>query len=174
MSKKGYKQTAEHKQKIADAQRGKKRKPLSMEHKLHISQSNKGKTMSEEAKKAISLSLQGNQNCKGRVGNNGNSGFHLGHGKLGNSKGSTGKKWKYPWSKKKFTRNDATYLEIHRWVYKTLGKATKCEHCGIEATGRKMNWANKTQQYLKEISDWIQLCPSCHAYYDLNFQKSLT
>lgn len=86
-----------------------------------------------------------------------------------NHKGSTGKRWKYPWDKTRFNGNDKEYMAIHHWVYKTLGKARKCEHCSKEASGRQMNWANKSQEYKKEIGDWLQLCPSCHAKYDLNF-----
>jgi hypothetical protein len=52
------------------------------------------KLFSKIHRENLSKALKGNRNCVGRIGNNGNSGFLKGHGKLGDSMGSTGKHWK--------------------------------------------------------------------------------
>ena len=54
---------------------------------------------------------------------------------------------------------------LHDWVRKHLGKPKKCEHCGTEKA-KQYDWANKSHQYKRDISDWIRLCRSCHAKYD--------
>lgn len=86
--------------------------------------------------------------------------------------GVKGKHWKIPKEsverRLKFKGDEKAYQKIHRWVHTNLGKPSKCENCGVLGTGHKMNWANKSQQYKKEKSDWMQLCPTCHVNYDLN------
>lgn len=57
------------------------------------------------------------------------------------------------------------YHELHRWVYKQLGTPHKCESCQREGNG--FHWANRSEQYLRDIKDWIRLCPSCHKNYEL-------
>lgn len=60
------------------------------------------------------------------------------------------------------------YWALHKWVYRILGKPITCEHCGKTGlTGRKIHWANKSGQYLREKNDWLRLCVSCHRKYDL-------
>lgn len=54
---------------------------------------------------------------------------------------------------------------LHNWVEKQLGKPKKCEHCKIE-NAKQYDWANKSQKYKRDITDWIRLCRSCHAKYD--------
>ena len=48
-----------------------------------------------------------------------------------------------------------------------LGKAHKCVDCGKDKTTPKsIHWANKSHEYLRELSDWMQLCAKCHKRYD--------
>lgn len=54
---------------------------------------------------------------------------------------------------------------LHDWVKKHLGKPRKCEFCKT-TTAKQYEWANKSQQYKRDLSDWIRLCRSCHAKYD--------
>lgn len=56
------------------------------------------------------------------------------------------------------------YQAIHRWVRKTLGKPSHCEHC--DSPKGMFEWANKSGEYLQEPDDWIRLCRSCHRKYD--------
>lgn len=65
------------------------------------------------------------------------------------------------------------YRGLHIWVQNQLGKAKKCEDCGKEKTTPKsIHWANKSHQYLRELTDWISLCAKCHKQYDKNKHTS--
>ena len=62
---------------------------------------------------------------------------------------------------------DVGYVGLHTWVARYLGKPTTCEHCGkTNLTGHSIHWANKSQKYLRDLSDWIRLCVKCHSEYD--------
>ena len=60
--------------------------------------------------------------------------------------------------------NDVGYFALHKWVQRQLGKATKCSKCGEE--NKRIDWANVSREYKREISDWMQLCSTCHGKYD--------
>ena len=69
--------------------------------------------------------------------------------------------------------DNVSYSGIHNWVYRKLGKPDTCEHCGKSGLkGRQIHWANKSQKYLREISDWIRLCGKCHKKYDEDYTKA--
>lgn len=70
--------------------------------------------------------------------------------------------------------NNVGYVALHKWIYKVLGQPNKCSECGKIGNGRSMNWANKSQEYKREVSDWIRLCPKCHKNYDRNYQGNYT
>jgi len=54
--------------------------------------------------------------------------------------------------------DDVGYVALHKWVANKRGKPTKCEHCGkIEENSRKIQWANKSGKYLRDLDDWIRL-----------------
>lgn len=60
------------------------------------------------------------------------------------------------------------YKHLHVVISNLLGKPEICEHCkksGLK--GRAIQWANKTGKYLREPTDWLRLCSSCHRVYDL-------
>jgi len=63
------------------------------------------------------------------------------------------------------------YFGLHTWVHRKLGRPTSCTHCGSKGkkNGRNwsIHWANKSQEYLRDIEDWIPLCISCHIKYDM-------
>lgn len=40
-----------------------------------------------------------------------------------------------------------------------------CEHCK-STTKKRYEWANASGDYLRNLSDWIRLCKSCHIKYD--------
>lgn len=62
------------------------------------------------------------------------------------------------------------YHGVHSWIRKLLGKPNSCEHCGGEGryNGSKwsIHWANKSQKYLRDLTDWMALCVKCHRRYD--------
>ncbi|MEK6880161.1 MAG: DUF2256 domain-containing protein [Nanoarchaeota archaeon] len=69
-----------------------------------------------------------------------------------------------PWNWK---GDDVKYGTLHDWVYRHLGKPTKCEFCGKKGLkSRQIHWANKSHEYKRELSDWLQLCVKCHSKYD--------
>lgn len=39
-----------------------------------------------------------------------------------------------------------------------------CEDCGKQK-GR-IEWANKSHKYKRDVKDWISLCKPCHGKYD--------
>lgn len=63
-------------------------------------------------------------------------------------------------------KGDAVGLNaLHTWVSKNLGKPRKCQKCGT-TTAKQFDWANKSRNYKRDLSDWIRLCRSCHSKYD--------
>lgn len=71
------------------------------------------------------------------------------------SEGHSGEK-AYQWK-----GDNVGYTTLHKWVKKVMGKATRCEKCQ-SLTAKRYVWANKTGEYKRDISDWIQLCNSCN------------
>ena len=65
-------------------------------------------------------------------------------------------------------KKNCGYDAVHHWVKNRLGKATKCEFCGIELSEKRIEWANKSYQYLRDTADWFALCSNCHRKYDKN------
>lgn len=59
------------------------------------------------------------------------------------------------------------YRGLHNWVERELGKPSVCDHCGT-TSAKRYHWANASGGYLKDLSDWIRLCVSCHWLYDHN------
>ena len=56
------------------------------------------------------------------------------------------------------------YYGLHDWVYKWKGKPKKCNFCG---SNKKVQWANKSFSYKRDLNDWIELCYWCHRKYDM-------
>ncbi len=71
----------------------------------------------------------------------------------------------------------ASYRNKHKWIVNKFGKASKCENInckyprqtdkGILLAPKRYEWANVSNEYKRERSDWLQLCPSCHKLWDL-------
>lgn len=62
----------------------------------------------------------------------------------------------------------ASYEAKHMWIYKHRGKASKCEQkdCSFE-NPKRYEWHNVSGEYKRELSDYVQLCPSCHRKIDM-------
>ena len=56
------------------------------------------------------------------------------------------------------------YSALHSWMQNTFGAPATCEHCA--QTKGMFDWANKSGGYLRDRSDWVRLCRSCHMKYD--------
>lgn len=66
--------------------------------------------------------------------------------------------------------NGISYSSLHIWIRSLLGIANKCEKCGkTEMPKNRKNyfqWANISGKYKKDLSDWMQMCASCHSVHD--------
>jgi len=149
------------------------RKPFSEETIEKIRRSNFGKKRSEETRKKISEGHKGLKPSletrlrmslahKGKVPQASIEALRRNHEAMRGiyqlwQRGERHYNWK---------GNRVKYRSLHTWVEKRLGKPSRCEFCGREATGRQINWANKSGQYTRDLSDWIRLCVPCHTRYD--------
>lgn len=146
---KGRKQTKEHIEKRIAWCRGKK---LSEEHKKKLSLAKKGKPTGRSWNKGIPCT----QAVKDKV-----------------SKALKGRKntWQTYWGEEhpNWKVDGVGYTALHQRIRKILGKPDTCEHCkksGLK--GQQIHWANKSNEYKQDISDWIRLCAKCHKKYDLH------
>lgn len=55
------------------------------------------------------------------------------------------------------------YKGLHLWINTNYPKKNMCEHCNKSA---KTDRANISGKYLRDISDWLELCRPCHGKYD--------
>ena len=121
--------------------KGKKRKPFSLEHKLKISISGKGRIAWNKG--LINLDKASDE-TKAKMSKAHSNEKH--HG------------WK---------GDDAGYSALHSWVARKKGPAKdyKCSECeSIE----HLQWSNKDHKYRRVLGDWRVLCASCHRKYDFN------
>lgn len=70
-----------------------------------------------------------------------------------------------------FKGENVGYDALHDWVNRHKGKASICKHCGKDY-GR-IEWANKSHEYKRDLNDWIPLCKSCHIKFD-KIQKGIS
>lgn len=58
------------------------------------------------------------------------------------------------------------YKALHMWIERHFGKAKYhvCKKCG--KSGPRMEWANVTGVYNREMLNWQTLCRKCHMKYD--------
>lgn len=77
----------------------------------------------------------------------------------------------------KWKGDNASYNTIHTWIKNKFGKATRCENqqCvyprknssyATILSPKRFEWANIDKKYSRDLSGWVQLCPSCHRKYD--------
>lgn len=63
--------------------------------------------------------------------------------------------------------NNIKYAGLHSWVRKELGQPMKCVECKkIIKDKRKINWANISGKYKRNLKDWKRLCTKCHVLFD--------
>jgi len=69
-------------------------------------------------------------------------------------------------------KDDLTYTGVHARIRREFGEAIICEHCGT-TTAKRYDWANKDHKYSLDKKDWMQLCRGCHQKYDykMGFRK---
>lgn len=59
--------------------------------------------------------------------------------------------------------DDVSYGCLHRWVKRHLEKPKTCKDCGLE---KKLDLANISQDYRRDLGDWEWLCRRCHMIKD--------
>lgn len=52
---------------------------------------------------------------------------------------------------------------LHEWVRRRYKKPDKCEHCKLVPP---LDLANRSNKYLRDLSDWWYLCRRCHMGLD--------
>jgi hypothetical protein len=62
--------------------------------------------------------------------------------------------------------DNVNYKALHLWVERNKGKPTRCEICGTTDPLATYEWANKSHEYHRDLSDFFGLCKPCHAEYD--------
>ena len=117
-----------------------------------ISEKMKGKKPWNKGKKGLQIAW--NKGTKGIMKPNKTS-F-----RKGNNLGTNAHNWK---------GDKVSYGALHCWIRRYLGKASNylCSHCDKNAE----NWANISQQYKRDLSDWMPLCILCHRKYDKHSEK---
>jgi hypothetical protein len=66
--------------------------------------------------------------------------------------------------------DNAKYSALHKWIVKEQGRAQWCTWC---FSCVKVEWANVSHEYKREINDWMQLCRNCHKKYDSGVNRGL-
>ena len=61
--------------------------------------------------------------------------------------------------------NSPRYQKVHKWLYRNHGKAIHCSNT-FDHSAKRYEWSNISGKYLFDITDWKQLCPSCHRKMD--------
>lgn len=66
--------------------------------------------------------------------------------------------------------NKAGYFAIHAYVKTRLPKPDKCDHCHQV---RKLDLANVSGKYSRDLADWLWLCRLCHKRFDAKITDGL-
>ena len=76
------------------------------------------------------------------------------------------------------SKDELTYDSLHKWIRRKQNHPKQCEHCGVQGKLSHGSWtidnANKSGKYLKDLSDWLALCSTCHKKYDIGKPKKVT
>jgi hypothetical protein len=64
------------------------------------------------------------------------------------------------------------YWKIHYLIKKQYGPANRCDGKDCRGNSTRYEWSNISHEYKLDISDWQQLCKSCHMRFDQT-EKSL-
>lgn len=64
------------------------------------------------------------------------------------------------------------YFALHAWLNRVYGRPFLCEICKTDKK-RVYHWANVSDLYLRDRSDWKRLCVPCHSAFDKNKKYGL-
>lgn len=77
--------------------------------------------------------------------------------KKGEQSGINNPKWK---------GKEVGYYALHQWIKYNYGSPQFCEEC--KTSERRMyHWANISNKYLRDRSDWKRMCVPCHKKFDI-------
>lgn len=68
-----------------------------------------------------------------------------------------------------WTGDDVGYFGLHAWVRRHLIKTGICSHCGVAPVRKQRSpthWANISGEYRRDLTDYAELCVSCHRLFD--------
>lgn len=156
----GHPVSEETRRKISIAFKGRK---LTQEHKDKISSGNMGIVRTPEMRKKYSEAAK-NPNKNGTF-TEGFTPWNKGK-KVPQTSGANNANWK---------GDGVSYRSLHAWVRRELGSPDKCYHCGTTEKRdiRFFQWANKSHEYQRDLSDWIRLCRPCHRKYGDSYRLQL-
>lgn len=69
--------------------------------------------------------------------------------------------------------DQAGYDALHDWVKRHAVDPGACEHCGHDGSERRLEWANKSHEYRRDLDDWLRLCSTCHGEYDRGHEGAM-
>lgn len=64
----------------------------------------------------------------------------------------------------KWKGDNVGYIALHNWIQKWGPKVKSCQHCG--GSNCRLEWANLSGEYHRDINDFIKLCVKCHKKMD--------
>lgn len=144
------------------------RTKLSEEHKKRIGDSNRGRTRSKEEREKMSLSRLGKHYSPETEFKKGSKAPNKGK-TVTAMQGELHPQWK---------GEEVGYHALHAWLKRKFGKPDNCENMDcvyprknaagkIIISPKRYHWANLSGEYLRDRSDYIQLCSSCHKKMDM-------
>lgn len=160
MTRRGYKQTKEHRLKIVNSLKGRK---LTEETKRKISLSHLGNKnalghkLSKESKLKISLANRGKHNSPSTEIKKGQ---HI----------SLTTEFKGEYDNPKWRGDKVGNRALHTWIKRHKSKPEVCENCKI---ARPYDLANISHQYKRDINDFKWLCRKCHFDFDGRLDRLL-
>ena len=64
--------------------------------------------------------------------------------------------------------DDVGYGALHEWIRLHLPEPTECSECG---GSKRLDLANISQEYKRDLSDWEWLCRKCHMMKDGRMER---
>lgn len=90
---------------------------------------------------------------------------------LSSEKISNSMRGKFGEESRRWKGNEASYVAKHMWIIKHYGNAKRCSK-NPKHKAKRYEWANLSGEYKRDISDYIELCPSCHRKMDYERKAS--
>jgi hypothetical protein len=71
--------------------------------------------------------------------------------------------------------HEVGYFALHTWLNRNRAKTGVCESCGATPEPKKRRvateWANVSGEYRRDVTDYLELCVSCHRKLDMTQEK---